>query len=189
MKHILSKKYHKKGKRKQTKKCNCKRCTYKNCTYKQKRKHGRKYKRRHNKKTKRRRRTLKGGTNALVGTPLDGGNIKTWPGVSPGNNGNHYLLSENGVTAGGFDPYFGTANNQSGGKRGTIIPQSLVKLGRDMVAGPTKFSYAWAGEPLPVSTNPNPTSQPIDTNVVNSIPNPPDILAIHQDAGNSVANL
>ena len=153
------------------------------------------------KKTKaRRRRRYKGGSmllpNKPVGYPFEGGVVDTWPGVNAAKGisshgmtfSNYYPLSPDGGAVGGLDPYWGTAN-QNGGKRSTLLPQNLVNLGRNIVAEPTKMINAWKGEPLPVSVNPSPTNQPIDTDVKVITPELPDILAIHKTAGDAAARL
>jgi len=151
-------------------------------------------------KARRRRRRYKGGgmllPNKPVGYPFEGGVVDTWPGVNAAKGissrgmtfSNYYPLSPNGSAVGGIDPYWGTAN-QNGGKRDTLLPQNLVNFGRGIVAEPTKMVNAWKGEPLPVSVNPSPTYQPIDTDVKVITPELPDIFAIHKTAGDAAASL
>lgn len=148
---------------------------------------------------KKRRINQKGGivlANKPVGYPFLGGDVKTWPGVnaSMGNSSNgmtmsnYYPLSSDGGGVGGVDPYFGTSN-QVGGKRNTLIPQSIVNLGRNALAQHNKFMKSWNGSPMPASYNSNPTNQPIDKNIKVIPPDPPNIFAIHKQAGKKVAKI
>lgn len=74
-----------------------------------------------------------------------------------------------------------------GGSRNTLMPQSLVNLGRSVVFGAGELVNSWSGKQAPLS--PSPTVQPIANNprlVLSKLPNVPEI---HRSAGQTVSDI
>lgn len=147
-----------------------------------------------------------------VGSPLDGGNISTWPGVSGQDQGigNHYALSKVGIPSGPFDPpmssrefsspYSSSMKFSGGGKRKRrykggfgLIPQDLVNLGRSIGHNFSSFAAKITGDinqpvsPLPTKDQGIDTDYKIiNTGISTKIPNLSDIS---KDAYNQVLAL
>tara|TARA_Y100000389_G_C17467988_1_gene527458 strand:+ start:2456 stop:3055 length:600 start_codon:yes stop_codon:yes gene_type:complete len=145
-------------------------------------------------------------------------NPATWPGapasLGPSACGitasNHYPVSKWGIPAGVGGPFspndppvssrnfIGGRRKRRGGKRrtrrqkgGNLIPQNLVNLYREGVAGAQSLALKWQGETFPPSYAPNPlNNQPIDKPSEYPFPNPPQsIQNIYTSAQNTVAQL
>ena len=121
-----------------------------------------------------------------------GKDVSTWPGVAgvPGQS-NFLPLSKDGVPAGLMDPAISTRNNVQGGGGGLtdLLPQDLVNFGRSLTGGVQGMVYGYQGVERPYSTLSSPTNQPgMNASAVNySNSMPPNISAIHQAAGRTVA--
>ena len=170
-----------------------------NKTHKKKLQHNkiRKYTKKLHKKTNKK---LKGGYGAgacPVGYSFKGKNIASWPGAaaSVGANthgmtmSNYYPLSPSGGSL--MNLPISTRNSQFGGGRLTaLVPQDLVNFGRSIKNSAIGLANSWEGQPSSISTNPFPTTQPIDKSYEYiGRKMPIDINKIHTQAGNKVANM
>ena len=143
----------------------------------------------------RKRHHLKGGYGPGAG-PLGfawvGKDVNTWPGVAGVDGQSNYLpLSKDGVPAGLLDPPISTRNSvQGGGGLSDLMPQDLVNVGRSLTGGVQGIMFGFEGVDRPYSTFPLPTNQPGMNSVqTNYSSTPPNINAIHQAAGKTVAAL
>lgn len=184
-----------------------KKSNYKKHNYNKVQKKNIKHNKRHNKTHKyakkihkKTNKKLKGGYGAgacPVGYPLEGKNIASWPGAaaSAGANtqgitmSNYYPLSPSGGSL--MNLPVSTRNRQFGGGRLTaLVPQDLVNFGRSITSGAIGLMDSWEGQPTPISSNPFPTTQPIDKSYEYiGRKMPIDINKIHTQAGNKVANM
>lgn len=76
---------------------------------------------------------------------------------------------------------------QRGGARDTLMPQSLVNLGRQITFGAGDLINSWSGKQPMLS--PAPTEQPIANSPKLILPKLPDVPTIHAAAGQSVADI
>jgi hypothetical protein len=141
---------------------------------------------------------LRGGYGPGAG-PLGyawlGKDVHTWPGVAHvDGQSNYFPLSKYGITTGLPDPPMSTStinNRQYGGGLTDLLPQDLVNFGRSLTGSVQGAVFGVEGVERPYSTISSPYIQPgmntIQTNYSSSLP--PNISAIHQAAGKTVAGL
>jgi len=138
---------------------------------------------------------LRGGYGPGAG-PLGyawlGKDVCTWPGVARVDGQSNYLpLSKYGITAGLPDSPMSTSNRQYGGGLTDLFPQDLVNFGRSLTGSVQGAVFGVEGVERPYSTISSPYIQPgmnaTQTNYSSSLP--PNISAIHQAAGRTVAGL
>ena len=130
-----------------------------------------------------------------VGFSWNGNDVNTWPGVAGVDGQSNYLpLSKYGVPAGLPDPPMSTStinNRQYGGGLTDLLPQDLVNFGRSLTGSVQGAVFGFEGVERPYSTISSPYIQPgmnaTQTNYSSSLP--PNISAIHQAAGRTVAGL
>ena len=132
-----------------------------------------------------------------VGYSWDGGNVASWPGVggldtNSQTMSNHFSLSKDGIVVGGIDPARSTSDDQilKGGKKrqkGGFL-QEIVNLGRGVENGVNGGYFNLMGKTQPLSQNPYPQNQPIDTQYKYIGGTPNDGINM-SDANNSVTGL
>jgi hypothetical protein len=149
-----------------------------------------------------------------VGASWQSGNVDSWAGVVKGatQTGNHLSFRggmvephpESSTNTHGGPIRGGSRRNKHkrstrkygrklrnkvlrGGSRDTLMPQSLVNLGRQLTFGAGDLINSWSGkQPL---LSPAPTQQPIANAPELILPKLPDVPSIHAAAGQSVADI
>jgi len=133
----------------------------------------------------------------LIGYPLDGGNVATWPGIAAAKGisscgttqANYYPASKCGIPAGPCVPPV-SSRNQTGGGLMRLFPQDLVNVGRSLSGGVTGAYDGWTGVQRLPNTYESPTSQKaLQPQGTSAVPLGPDLQGIHTAAGQAVANL
>lgn len=145
-----------------------------------------------------------------VGYSWQGGNEATWPGVGATQNvdtngatmSNHFSLSPNGTVVGGVELARSTSddNNSSpsmnGGKKRRKMQkggffQEIINLGRGAQYGINGGYFDLIGKQQPLSQNPYPTEQPInsDSSALKGLASPPNVRQIFVNANNKVGKL
>lgn len=142
-----------------------------------------------------------------VGASWQSGDVNSWAGVVNGvsHTGNH-LAFKGGLV----EPHPESSSNTQcgpckggsrrrrnkqkthkrrlrGGSRTTLMPQSLVNLGRQITFGAGDLINSWSGKQPILS--PAPTVQPIANTPELILPRLPDVPSIHAAAGQTVADI
>lgn len=138
-----------------------------------------------------------------VGSPWKPNNISSWAGLTNGvsKTGNHFAFK-----GGIVEPHPESTSYKGGrkhkkqkhsknntrkiylkGGRTTLMPQSLVNLGRSVAFSAGELVNNWSGKQGPLS--PSPTVQPIANNPKIILPNLPNVPFIHRSAGKAVSSI
>lgn len=158
------------------------------------------------------RKSMRGGVafspaSYPVGASWQSGDVNSWAGVVKGvsQTGNH-LAFKGGLV----EPHPESSSNTQcgpckggsrrrrhkrktnkrylrGGSRDTLMPQSLVNLGRQITFGAGDLINSWSGKQPMLS--PAPTVQPIANTPELILPRLPDVPNIHASAGQTVSNI
>lgn len=171
----------------------------------------------HPKHRKTMRKKMRGGVafspaSYPVGNSWNSGDVNSWAGVVRGvsETGNHLPFkgsnvephpessrnNHNGGSKRGSRTKYAGYKKRShrrskrilkGGSRDTLMPQSLVNLGRNLTFGAGDLINTWSGKQPMLS--PSPTVQPIANTPDLILPKLPNVPSIHAAAGQSVADI